>query len=318
MTGSSVERSQRRATAAALAGLGREWTVVHDLAWPGRSLGRIDHVVVGPPGVFVVEDPEWTGAIAAGGALRRHGHGRSRSAAVTGVRDAARAVAGLVGSPAIAVLSFPSDAVAPTVVDGVLVVGAQDVVRALTTFEPALTEERRAAVVALLPAGPAHASPRRPVAVAEPPAKVAVPTAQEPAEKPVEEPAALPGRESDAPRTGSARRSAPLVPATRLKRSSLPVGSSSSGSRSRTRRLAPRLVAGVLAAALVAAMVVPVSREWVSDRIYQMVSPDIPVDPGPVQRPAEDRRKPRDQRPGQGQSQGQNRPAAASDAEPTA
>ena len=44
------------ATGRALAGLdGSEWTVLHDVRWPGRKKAKLEHVVIGPGGVFVVD-----------------------------------------------------------------------------------------------------------------------------------------------------------------------------------------------------------------------------------------------------------------------
>jgi len=42
-------------TARALVALPAEWTVLHHVRWPGRSGATIDHVVVGPGGVFVID-----------------------------------------------------------------------------------------------------------------------------------------------------------------------------------------------------------------------------------------------------------------------
>lgn len=42
-------------TARALVALPSEWTVLHHVRWPGRSGARVDHVVVGPGGVFVID-----------------------------------------------------------------------------------------------------------------------------------------------------------------------------------------------------------------------------------------------------------------------
>jgi urease beta subunit len=41
-------------TARALVALPSEWTVLHHVRWPGRSGAAVDHVVVGPGGVFVI------------------------------------------------------------------------------------------------------------------------------------------------------------------------------------------------------------------------------------------------------------------------
>ena len=94
-----------RATAAALDALPRQWwTVVHDVAWPGRPRANIDHVAVGPPGVFVIDSKHWSGAVTltSGGMLRQSG--RSRATSVAGVQESARAVAGLLlpaGAPVV-------------------------------------------------------------------------------------------------------------------------------------------------------------------------------------------------------------------------
>jgi hypothetical protein len=42
-------------TARALVALPTEWTVLHHVRWPGRSGATVDHVVVGPGGVFVID-----------------------------------------------------------------------------------------------------------------------------------------------------------------------------------------------------------------------------------------------------------------------
>jgi hypothetical protein len=42
-------------TARALVALPADWTVLHHVRWPGRSGATVDHVVVGPGGVFVIE-----------------------------------------------------------------------------------------------------------------------------------------------------------------------------------------------------------------------------------------------------------------------
>lgn len=77
--------------AAALAALPADlWRVFHDVRWPGRSRALLDHVVVGPAGVFVVGDRSLTGSIdVADGVLRQNGRRRSRTVA----RAAAAALA---------------------------------------------------------------------------------------------------------------------------------------------------------------------------------------------------------------------------------
>lgn len=83
-------------TANALAALPADrWTTLHDLRWPGRVYANVDHVVVGPPGVFVIDSKNWSGSIRFGfGVLRQNGRDRSRG--IAGAAQAAEAVAGLV------------------------------------------------------------------------------------------------------------------------------------------------------------------------------------------------------------------------------
>ena len=71
------------------------WFVLHDLAWPGRQKANIDHLVVGPGGIFVIDTKNWSGRVEVrDGVLRQNG--RSRESAVDGVRRAAAAVESLV------------------------------------------------------------------------------------------------------------------------------------------------------------------------------------------------------------------------------
>jgi hypothetical protein len=84
------------ATAAALEGLPSGWSVWHDVRWPGRQRANVDHIVLGPGGVFVIDSKNWTGDVTLSlGVLRQNG--RSRENAVASAADAALAVAQLVG-----------------------------------------------------------------------------------------------------------------------------------------------------------------------------------------------------------------------------
>lgn len=99
------------ATAAVLAGLPAGWTAIHDVRWPSRRLANIDHILVGPGGIFVIDSKNWSGQISvANGHLRQNG--RSRMKAVAGSVDAALAVAQLAGPYAdkvFPVLSFATE-----------------------------------------------------------------------------------------------------------------------------------------------------------------------------------------------------------------
>lgn len=84
------------ATAALLASLPPEWAAIHDVRWPSRRLANIDHILVGPGGIFVIDSKNWSGQITVdSGHLRQNG--RSREKAVAGCADAALAVAELSG-----------------------------------------------------------------------------------------------------------------------------------------------------------------------------------------------------------------------------
>ena len=69
----------------------KEWRVYQDMPWPGRRFASIDHVVVGPPGVFVIDSRFWEGTLEVGdGVLRQNG--RDRVKAAIPVAEAAAAV----------------------------------------------------------------------------------------------------------------------------------------------------------------------------------------------------------------------------------
>jgi hypothetical protein len=73
------------------------WTVLHNPTWPGRRFDNIDHVVVGPSGVFVIDTKSWSGRITVEHGLLLQG-GRDQSPAVWGSAAAARSLSGLVPS----------------------------------------------------------------------------------------------------------------------------------------------------------------------------------------------------------------------------
>ena len=92
--------------------------VMHDVRSPGRPPAEIDHVVVGPPGVFVMNTESWSGAVTVHEeTLRQNGYTRvqqteavHRSALVVGLSLGAAWAALVV--PVICL--FGSAALAPT------------------------------------------------------------------------------------------------------------------------------------------------------------------------------------------------------------
>jgi hypothetical protein len=84
------------ATAAVLATLPAGWAAIHDARWPSRRFANIDHILVGPGGIYVIDSKNWSGRITVdGGHLRQNG--RSREKEVAGCADAGLAVAELAG-----------------------------------------------------------------------------------------------------------------------------------------------------------------------------------------------------------------------------
>ena len=77
-----------RATARALTALPSGWTVLHDVVWPGRRGARIDHVVIGPGGVFVIASQSWAGTVSVEDDVLRE-DGRPRERAVASAAEAA-------------------------------------------------------------------------------------------------------------------------------------------------------------------------------------------------------------------------------------
>jgi hypothetical protein len=82
-----------RQTADALAMLpAAGWFVLHDVRWPGKRFANIDHVVIGPGGVFVIDSKAWSGRVEVrDGVLRQNGY--KRESAVSDAAEAALAVA---------------------------------------------------------------------------------------------------------------------------------------------------------------------------------------------------------------------------------
>jgi hypothetical protein len=81
------------ATAHALAPLpASEWFTLNDVRCPGKRFANIDHVVIGPGGVFVIDSKAWSGDVTLrDGVLRQNGY--KRGSTVAAAADAASAVA---------------------------------------------------------------------------------------------------------------------------------------------------------------------------------------------------------------------------------
>jgi hypothetical protein len=94
-----------RRTARALRRLTREGFVVfHDLAVPGNTSANIDHLAIGPGGLFVIDSKQWTGSVHQGAdGLVWHNHYRLDRTLET-VRWEAETVGRLLGTRVAALL----------------------------------------------------------------------------------------------------------------------------------------------------------------------------------------------------------------------
>lgn len=137
-----------------------EWRVFHDVLWPGRQQARIDHVVVGPQGVFVVERKTWPGHVEVDGTvLRVDGHRRTKSAYETAEAAAAvgEVLAGLDPAAVLPVLCFVRPEPVFGWVENVMVCSTQNIVTLLTSRPLVLDEAvvhrtAEALALALVPA----------------------------------------------------------------------------------------------------------------------------------------------------------------------
>ena len=125
------------------------WTVIHDVAWPGRKLANIDHVVVGPAGVFVIDSKNWKGRITTVGGVLLCG-GRSQAKTTRSAAEAAAAVGELLTSVnpqhVVPVLCFTDGDVPDGVIDGVLICSIVTVVHQLSTRPSVLAADEVQAV----------------------------------------------------------------------------------------------------------------------------------------------------------------------------
>lgn len=129
------------AVARALEELPDEWVVLHDLAWPGRQRANLDHVVIGPGGVFVVDAKNWTGRIEVRDQVLLQ-NGRRRESAVSSATAAAIAVQGIVAPvPCTGVLCFVRDEPLVARSWSVTVCSTATLVTTLTSRPPVLSPD---------------------------------------------------------------------------------------------------------------------------------------------------------------------------------
>jgi hypothetical protein len=194
------------------------WYLLHDVGWPGRPKASLDHVLVGPGGVVVVDAKNWTGEVrVSSGVLWQGRYSRTQSvegalaqcAAVTSVlapphRRFARPLICMAAQPDLFGITTSDVAVAGTdrVVDVVLalpeVLDQQTVVELYAQLGEQLTQEQN-------DGGPVLRRVEDKPAVARPAGRVSVPGvpgAKSPAAKSGRPAAVRPGSRQPAAGTG--------------------------------------------------------------------------------------------------------------------
>lgn len=130
------------------------WFLLHDVHWPGRPNANLDHVLVGPGGVVVVDAKNWTGEVSvASGVLWQGRFARTQS--VEGALAQCAAVASVLAPPhrrfvrPLICLAGQPDLFGITCSD-VAVAGADRVVAAVLALPTVLDEQAVAALYGFL------------------------------------------------------------------------------------------------------------------------------------------------------------------------
>lgn len=147
------------AVARALEALPEGWVAVHDLAWPGRQRANLDHVVVGPGGVFIVDAKNWSGRIEVRDQVVMQ-DGRKRESTVVSAVEAAIALQALVPSTALctSVLCFVRDEPLSGWARDVMICSTQNLVAMLTSRPAVLSQDDVRACVEAVRAGTVRTS----------------------------------------------------------------------------------------------------------------------------------------------------------------
>jgi Nuclease-related domain len=104
---------------------------IDDCRWPGRAKANVDHILIGPAGLFVIDAKNWSGHVdIRDGMLRQNGHRRAKEVSAAG--EAARAVGALVPFGLLrakGVICLTGEARLPTAhIASITVVSALDIV----------------------------------------------------------------------------------------------------------------------------------------------------------------------------------------------
>ncbi|MDQ0827749.1 hypothetical protein QFZ60_003922 [Arthrobacter sp. B2I5] len=123
----------------------RGWYVLHDVHWPGRPKANLDHVLVGPGGVVVVDSKNWTGEVRVASGVLWQGR-FARTQAVEGALAQCAAVASVLAPPhrrlvrPLICMSAQPDLFGVTDSD-VAVAGSQRVVGAIESLPAVLDQQ---------------------------------------------------------------------------------------------------------------------------------------------------------------------------------
>ncbi|MEW1808248.1 nuclease-related domain-containing protein [Pseudarthrobacter sp. NPDC080039] len=123
----------------------RGWYVLHDVHWPGRPKANLDHVLVGPGGVVVVDSKNWTGEVRVASGVLWQGR-FARTQAVEGALAQCAAVASVLTPPhrrlvrPLICMAAQPDLFGVTNSD-VAVAGSQRVVAAIEALPPVLDQQ---------------------------------------------------------------------------------------------------------------------------------------------------------------------------------
>ncbi|GAA1778412.1 hypothetical protein GCM10009712_27480 [Pseudarthrobacter sulfonivorans] len=118
------------------------WFLLHDVHWPGRPRANLDHVLVGPGGVVVVDAKNWTGEVRVSAGVLWQGR-FARTQSVEGALAQCAAVASVLAPPhrrlvrPLICLAGQPDLFAITNAD-VAVAGAERVVEAVLALPAVL------------------------------------------------------------------------------------------------------------------------------------------------------------------------------------
>ncbi len=136
---------------------------VHDVPWPGRPGFTIDHVVVGPGGVFVIEAESWAGTIEVRDQVLTQ-DGQSREQTVDLAARAAIAVQGLVPGRCFPVICFAGAPLSGMARD-VMICSASTLQLKLLSYSHRLSPDDVRRCVAALEVASGHRAPARRVRV---------------------------------------------------------------------------------------------------------------------------------------------------------